>query len=55
MKEGNHSAVEVEDVIKRAKQVVRGDRHCYWGWDARPPMELSACTDPSGKVWWVSP
>lgn len=55
MKEGNRSSVEVEEVIKRAKQAVRGERYCYWGWDARPPVKLSACTDLSGKVWWVSP
>jgi hypothetical protein len=55
MKEGNHSAVEVEEVIKQAKQVVLGNKYCYWGWNANPSISLSACTDSSGKVWWVSP
>jgi hypothetical protein len=55
MSEANHSAVEVEEVIARAKKVARGDYFCYWGWSLRPMIDFSACTDSSGRVWVVTP
>lgn len=54
MKEAKHSAADVEDVIKKATRVTRGEDFCYWGWKTRPMLNLSVCTDSSGKVLWVS-
>lgn len=55
MKEFKISAVDVEDVIARAKKVPHGDFFCYVGWTLRPIIKLSVCTDSSGKAWLVGP